>query len=136
MFTLFILSIYLFFIFLTGWTVTTYFIKKNSQKIIREELKNSFEISKEFFISLKKLIEILAINSFSSKSNETNLAGTNVTHEDPQPLSLVEPIKEVEEALSEVLEEDEVPEEDFDTALTAFSPEVVEVINEEEEKVA
>ena len=55
----------------------------------------------------------------------------NVVNEDDQPLSLVQPVKEIEAPSLEVAHE-----EDDDTALSSFSPEVIEVINEEEEKVA
>ena len=40
-----IVSICLFFIILTGWTLTTYFAKKDSQNFIREEVKNLFDIA-------------------------------------------------------------------------------------------
>ena len=50
---------------------------------------------------------------------------------DEQSRSTVRPIKAVEVISSEIQ-----LEEDDDAALSSFSPEVVEVINEEEEKVA
>ncbi len=131
MLTLVMVSICLFFIALTGWTLTTYFIKQDSQNIISEELKNLLEISKKFVLSIKNLIEILKTHSFSNKSSKENPIESNSLDEDNQPLSLVHPAKEIESPSLETL-----LEEDDDTALSSFSPEVVEVINEEEEKVA
>ena len=125
------ISICLFFIILTGWTLTTYFVKEHSQQLISEELKNLFDICKKLFLSLKKLIGILASHSLSSETIGSNPVEKNVLDENNQPLSLVQPIKEIEEPSLEV--EDE---KDDDTALSSFSPEVIEVINEEEEKVA
>jgi len=126
-----IVSIGLFFITLSGWTLATYFVKKDSQKLIREELKNLIDICQKFFVSLKKLIGILASHSLSSESKEAEPVEENVLNKDEQPLNLVQPVKEIEGPSLEVANE-----EDHDTALSSFSPEVVEVINEEEEKVA
>ena len=131
MLTLVMVSICLFFIALTGWTLTTYFIKQDSQNIISEELKNLLEISKKFVLSIKNLIVILQTHSFSNKSSKENPIESNSLDENNQPLSLVQPAKEIESPSLETL-----LEEDDDTALSSFSPEVVEVINEEEEKVA
>jgi len=124
-------SICLFFISLAGWTLTTYFVKKDSQQFIEVELKNLFDICQKFLLSLKNLIGILASNSLSSESSEANPLEENVLDEGQQPLSVVQPIKELTAPSLEVAHE-----EDNDTALSSFSPEVVEVINEEEEKVA
>ena len=118
------------FFVLTGWTIITYFVKEDSQQFIKEELKNLFDISKKFFISLKSLIGILAKNSFTYNPNQTNTIETNELNE--HPLSLVKPIKETESHSLEV----PIQENDDDTALSSFSPEVVEVIEEEEEKIA
>ena len=131
MLTLITISICLFLIVVTGWTLTTYFIKKDSQNLIRKELKNLFDVCKMLVISLKTLIEILASSSFSSESEEVNAVETTISDEDDQLLSLVHPVQKIESASLEV-----VQEEDDDTALSSFSPEVVDVINEEEEKVA
>ena len=124
-------SICILFILLTGWTLTTYLIKENSQTFIREELKNLFNICKKFFMSLQNLIEILASNSLSLESREANPVEENVLNEDEQPLNLIQPVQEIKAASLEGAHED-----DDDTALSSFSPEVVELINEEEEKVA
>ncbi len=121
----------LFLIVLTGWTFTIYFIKKNSQKLIREELTNLFDICKRFILSLKNLLVILASSSISSEEIKVAPAEESVLNEDVQPLNLVQPIKEIKDQSVEVRHN-----EDDDDALSAFSPEVVEVINEEEEKVA
>tara|TARA_B100000700_G_scaffold297009_1_gene361505 strand:+ start:169 stop:567 length:399 start_codon:yes stop_codon:yes gene_type:complete len=132
MLTLVTVSIGLFLIILTGWTLTTYFSKKDSQDFIREELTNLFDICKKFFVSLKNLIGILVSNSLSSESNETNTVQETVLTEDEQLLSLVQPVTEIEETPLEIAHEDS----DADAALSSFSPEVIEVINQEEEKVA
>ena len=127
--TLITVSFSLCFLALTGWTVTTYFVREDSQKDIKDELKNLFNNFKMFFISLRNLILILAKQSFSSDSSEINPTKSNKLNENP--LSLVEADKEVESpSLKVSLEEDD------DTALSSFSPEVIEVIKEEEEKVA
>ena len=125
-------SIGLFLIILTGWTLTTYFSKKDSQDLIRKELTNLSDICKKFFGSLKNLIGILVSNSLSSEPNETNPVQNTVLTEDETLLNLVQPVKEIEATPLEVAHEDS----DVDAALSSFSPEVVEVINQEEEKVA
>ena len=127
--TLITVSFSLFFLALTGWTITTYFVKEDSQKDIKDELQNLFNNFKMFFISIKNLILILAKQSFSSDSSEINPTKSNKLNENP--LSLVEAGKEVESPSLKVS-----VEEDDDTALSSFSPEVIEVIKEEEEKVA
>ncbi len=130
MLNLITISIALFLIVLTGWTFTTYFIKKDSQKFIREELTNLLDICKKFFFSIKNLIEILASSSLSSEVKKVTPMEENVLKEADQPLNLVQPIKEIKD------QSVEVRHDDSDDALSSFSPEVVEVINEEEEKVA
>ena len=125
-------SICLCFILLTGWTGTTYFIKKESQQIILKELKNLFNICKQFFISLKNLIVILGSHSFSPKSNEASSVKKQTLEKDEAPLSLIHPVQETEAQSFELTNE----EEDDDIAISSFSPQVIEVINEEEEKVA
>ena len=125
-------SISLFFIILTGWTLTIYFFKKDSQEFIREELTTLFDISKKFFVSLKNLIGVLVRNSLSSESSKTNSVQETVLTEDEQLLNLVQPVKEIKATPLEIEHEDS----DADAALSSFSPEVIEVINQEEEKVA
>lgn len=127
--TLITVSFSLCFLALTGWTITTYFVKEDSQKDIKDELQNLFNNFKMFFISIKNLILILAKQSFSSDSSEINPTKSNKLNENP--LSLVEAGKEVESPSLKVS-----VEEDDDTALSSFSAEVIEVIKEEEEKVA
>ena len=124
-------SITLFFIILTGWTLTTYFLKKDSQEFIREELTNLFDICKKFFGSLKNLIGVLGKYSLSSESSEVNPPQETVLTEDENLLNLVRPVNEIEATSLEISHD-----ENDDAALSSFSPEVVEVINEEEEKVA
>ena len=132
MLNLITISISLFLIILTGWTVTTYFIKKDSQEVIKEELTNLFDIFKKFFLSLKNLIGILTSTSLSSEERETTSMEEAVSKEDEQLLNLVQPLNEIKDESVEVKHYDD----DNDDALSSFSPEVVEVINEEEEKVA
>ena len=132
MFTLIKVFFFLFFIGLTGWTITTYLIKEGSQKFIKEELKNLFNSSKMLFTSIKTLIGVLTTHSFSSESVEE--APTESKKVDDQLLKLVQPIEPCETVESPSFE---VPiQEDEDTALSSFSPELIEVINDEEEKIA
>ena len=126
------ISIGLFLIILTGWTFTTYFVKKDSQKVIKEELINLFGICKKFFLSLKNLIGILASTSLSPEESDITPVEETLSKEDEQLLNLVQPINEIKDESVEVKHHDD----DNDDALASFSPEVVEVINEEEEKVA
>ena len=130
MFTLITVSLSLFFLALTGWTITTYFVREDSQKGIKDELKNMLNIFKMFFISIKNLILILAQQSFSSHPSKINPTKANKINENPL-LNLVETSKEIESPSLKVS-----VQEDDDTALSSFSPEVIEVIKEEEEKVA
>ena len=132
MLNLITISISLFLIILTGWTVTTYFIKKDSQEVIKEELTNLFDIGKKFFLSLKNLIGILISNSLSPEERDITFTEEAVSKKDEQLLNVVQPINEIKEKSEEVKHDDD----DGDDALSSFSPEVVEVINEEEEKVA
>ena len=130
MLNLITISISLFLIILTGWTVTTYFIKKDSQEVIREELSNLFDICKKLFFSLKNLIGILTSTSLSPKERQTSPVEETLSKKDEPLLNVVQPINEIEEQSVELKHDDD------DDALSSFSPEVVEVINEEEEKVA
>ena len=132
MLNLITISISLFLIILTGWTVTTYFIKKDSQEVIKEELTNLFDIGKKLFLSLKNLIGILTSNSLSPEETDIISMEEAVSKKDEQLLNVVQPINEIKEKSEEVKHDDD----DGDDALSSFSPEVVEVINEEEEKVA
>ena len=131
MLNLITISISFFLIILTGWTVTTYFIKKDSQEVIREELTNLFDICKKFFLSLKNLMGILTSTSLSPEKRETIPVEETVSKKDEQLLNIVQPINEIKEQSIEAKHDN-----DDDDALSSFSPEVVEVINEEEEKVA
>ena len=132
MLNLITISISLFLIILTGWTVTTYFIKKDSQEVIKKELTNLFDIGKKLFLSLKNLIGILTSNSLSPEERDITSMEEAVSKKDEQLLNVVQPINEIKEKSEEVKHDDD----DGDDALSSFSPEVVEVINEEEEKVA
>ena len=126
MFTLITASLFLLFIVLTGWTITAYLVKKESQQSIAKELTNLLNLNKMLFVSLKSLVGVLVKYSFYSDSPEGNPADSI----------------ELNEQLSEVVESVEAPsfkvqvKEDEDTALSSFSPELIEVITEEEEKVA
>ena len=130
MLNLITISIGLFLIILTVWTLTTYFVKQDSQKVIREELVNLFGICKKFFLSLKNLIGILVSTSLSPEESDITPVEETLSKEDEQLLNLVKPIHEIKD------QSVEVKHDDVDDALSSFSPEVVEVINEEEEKVA
>ena len=127
MISLLTILVCLFCVVLSGWTLITYLFKKNSQRLITEEIKNLFDIGTKFFISLNKLIGIL----MSSESIEANSVESKVLEEEEQTLSVIQQVKEIG-----IPSLDVGHEEDNDTALSSFSPEVIEVINEEEEKVA
>ena len=129
MFTLITVSFSLFFIGLTGWGITTYLVKEDSQIFIQEELKNLLDISKMFFVSLRSLIGILV--KYTSSSHSTEVTPAELNGLDKQPLRFVQPVKAVDVPSMEV-----PVKEDEDTELSSFSPELVEVITEEEEKVA
>ncbi len=118
MFMLIAVFFSLFFIGIFGWTITTYLVKEDSQNSIKEEITNLVDICKMFFVSLKSLVGVLVKHSFSSNSVESTSAVSKGI--DEQLLKMVQPVEEVEE----------------DTALSSFSPELIEVITEEEEKVA
>ena len=60
-----------------------------------------------------------------------NRLDETVLDKDAQPLNLIQPLEEIEAPSLELAHE-----EDDDTTLSSFSPEVVEAINEEEKKVA
>ena len=129
MFTLIKASFSLFFIGLTGWTVSTYLAKEDSQKFIKEELKNLFDTCKMLFVSIRTLIGVLAKHSFSSESGKSTL--TESKESDDQLLKIVQPFGAIESPSVEV-----PVKEDEDTALSSFSPELIAVINDEEEKIA
>ena len=131
MLTLITVSFGLFVILLTGWTVTTYFIQKESQQFIVKELRNLLDICTQFFISLKNLIITLTKYFPSSESNETSSVEKQELDKDEEPLSRVQPIQEIENQSFELTNKEE-----NDIAISSFSPQVIEVINEEEEKVA
>ncbi len=71
MFTIVSIAFYLFVIVITGWTITTYLTKEDSQKLIKEELSNMLEITKMFFVSIKSLIQLLIKASSVSNSDES-----------------------------------------------------------------
>ena len=101
--------------------------------IITKNVKEKLDLNittKSFFKSIKNLILILAQQSFSSHSSKINPTKANELNENPL-FSLVETSKELESPSLKVS-----VQEDDDTALSSFSPEVIEVIKEEEEKVA
>ncbi len=115
---------------LVGWTITTYLVKEGSQQFIKEELANLLDICKMFFVSLKSLIGILVKYSFSSDSiEETPDESCGI---DAKSLEVVDSIETVE--ATETIPSIETHEED--DLLSSFSPELVDVITEEEEKVA
>ena len=122
---LIVLSFSVVFIGLTGWSVTTFFVKEGSKESIKEELTNLLDICKMFFESLKSLIGTLVKYSFSPESIE----GNGLDEQPSEGIDLVNEIETTGRVPSlETIEED--------TALCSFSPELVETITEEEEKVA
>ena len=135
MLNLITISIGSFLIILTGWTITTYFIKKDSQEVIREEPGNLFDICKKFFFALKNLIRILNSTSLPPEERETTHLDETESKKDEPLLNVIQPINEIKEQSVVELNYDD-DDDDDDDALSSFSPEVVEVINEEEEKVA
>ena len=56
---------------LTGWTITTYVSKDDSQPLIKEELGNMLEITKMLFVSIRSLVQLLRKASFHSISDES-----------------------------------------------------------------
>ena len=90
MFSLITVFFSLSFISLVGWTFLTYVTKDNSQKFIKEELGNMFEITKMLLISIKSLIQILATASFPSNPIEESSENSNKL--DEQLLNFVQPI--------------------------------------------
>ncbi len=114
-----------FFVFVVGliaWTCTTYIVKQDSKEFIKEELRNLFDISKMLFVSLKSLIGGLIKYWRSPESIEetsSELKGLEVV-DAVETMGVIPSVEAVEE----------------DTALSQFSSELVEVITEEEEKVA
>ena len=122
------IPISLFLIVLTGWTFISYFAKKDSQELITEELSNLFDICKQFVSSIINLIRILASKSIFHDEKETTPIEETVFERDERKFNLVKPIQEIKGQSVEIGNDDD--------ALSLFSPEVVDVINEEEEKVA
>tara|TARA_Y100001968_G_scaffold318449_1_gene348673 strand:+ start:709 stop:1041 length:333 start_codon:yes stop_codon:yes gene_type:complete len=110
--------------------MATYLVKDDSKKFIQEELINLLDLGKRFFVSLKSLIEVLIKYSFSSDPIEEITAESSELKE--QSLKIVDPIEAVES--TGTIPSMKMVEED--TELSSFSPELVEVITEEEEKVA
>ena len=125
MFNLIVVLFSLALVGLTGWTVTTYFLKEGSKKSISEELTNLLDICKMFFESLKSLTGTLIKFSISTGSIEQKTL-------DEQPLKAVDLVEQIE-TTGMVPSMEEVEE---DSALSSFSPELLEAITEEEEKVA
>ena len=122
-------SLSLLLILFIGWTLITYFLNKDSQQLIREELSNLFDIFQKFFLSIKTLIKILASTSLYFKEKKVIPLEKTVLQRENQSSNQVEQIKEIKDLSIELGQDD-------DEALSSFSPEVVDVIYEEEEKVA
>ena len=119
----------LFFIGLTLWTTIIYLVKKDSQSTIKKEFGNLLNLTKMLLFAVKSLLGVLAKYSFPSDLSDA--ASVESKELDEQLLKVVEPSQPVEVPSNEVpLNEDE------DTALSSFSPELIEAITEEEEKIA
>ena len=56
---------------LIGWTIATLLTKKESEKLIKEELGNMFAITKMLLVSINSLIKLLINSSFPSGSDES-----------------------------------------------------------------
>ncbi len=82
------------FVGLAGWTITTYVTKEDSQKLIKEELGNLFEITKMFSVSIKSLVQLL----LKASSNSGGLTSSNPNEIDDQLLNFVPHTKEEEKA--------------------------------------
>ncbi len=123
MFPLITVSFSIFIFGITGWTLTTYLVKEDSQQVITDELKKLYEICKDLVASLRSLVGILAKYSRPFDSNKS-------TSSDADPIN-VETLKAVQQVAPDV----KASVED-DDELASFSPELIEAITEEEEKVA
>ncbi len=80
---------------LTGWTLTTFVSKDDSQKVIKGELENMFDITKRLLLSIKSLIQILTKASFSSNSDKAT--SDKATGVDEQLLKFVPSISDNQE---------------------------------------
>ncbi len=117
---------------LIGWTISTYFLSKASQKFIKEELANIFEMNKKLFLSMQSLIAALVKYSFSSDTRDvSDLTPSGSKEAEGDPLKVVQPGEDIDPLLFEVS-----ANEEEDAALSSFSPELIEFITEEEEKIA
>ena len=87
MFTLLVLTSLLFIFILIGWTISILLGKKESEKLIKEELGNMFEITKMLLLSIISLIKLLIKSSFSSDSSQSKGI-------DEQLLNFVPPVSE------------------------------------------
>ncbi len=85
----------LFIVSLAGWTLSTFVTNDDSQKVIKEELQNIFEITKMLLLSIKSLIQILTNASFLSKSEGST--ANKPTGVDEQLLKIVPPISDSQE---------------------------------------
>ena len=95
MLTVITLFFSLFIVSLAGWTLATFVTKDDSQKVIKGELENIFDITKRLLLSIKSLIQILAKASFSSNSDEST--PNNPTGVDEQLLKFVPPTSDNQE---------------------------------------
>ncbi len=123
MFSLITVSLSIFIFGITGWTITTYLVKEDSQQVVTEELKNLYDICKELVASLRRLVGILTKYTLTFDSNKSTSSAAN-------PIN-IEPLKAVQEVTPDVNASIEDDDE-----LASFSPELIEAITEEEEKVA
>ena len=80
---------------LAGWTLTTFVTKDDSQKVIKGELENMFDITKRLLLSIKSLIQILTKASFSSNSDKA--ISDKATGVDEQLLKFVPSISDNQE---------------------------------------
>ena len=71
MFTVFAVGFSLFIVALTGLTIATLVTKKESEKLIKEELGNMFEITKMLLLSIKNLVRLLIKTSCTLNLDES-----------------------------------------------------------------
>ena len=90
MFTLLTFASVLFVFALIGWTIAILLTKKESEKLIKEELGNMFEITKMLLVSINSLIKLLINCSFPSGSDESKGI-------DEQLLKFVPPVSDKQE---------------------------------------
>ena len=112
----------------TIWTVSVIKNEGVYQKEVQESLNIVFSNSKTLLKSIKTLISLLVKDMFSTGSQDKCFPST-------KPLENVGYIN-LKEEVEEELKETEYELEETDSALKDFSSEVINLIEEEEQKIA